>query len=230
MRLGGRVFNQVIYLLAIFASISLFAASAMAQGGRLVRAEWGVPGNMVDVTARVRTFIQNGVLQLEVTRFNLGIDPAPHQNKNLIVKVQHRDGQIDDYKYPERSNCSLELGPQDQWDQPGPRDRGDDYRDRGDNRGDWDDHHDGYREHHEHGVEILRAEYGVEGQFVNVTDTVRSYMNDGRISMMVDNRAMGIDPAPGVHKYLRVVYMRHGERRSITVDEKTFLQLPQERY
>ncbi len=222
-------FRRLMYVLAILASVSLFGASASAQGGRLVRAEWGVPGNMVDVTARVRTFIQNGVLQLEVTRFNLGIDPAPHQNKNLIVKVQHRDGQIDEYKYPERSNCMLELGRQDDWDQPGPRDRGDGRDDRVDDRRNWDDHHDGYGEHHEHGVQIVRAEYGVDGQFVNVTDTVRSYVNDGHISMMVDNRSLGVDPAPGVHKMLRVVYVHHGERRNIIVDEKTFLQLPQER-
>ncbi len=221
MRLGGRVFHQLIYGLAIFASISLFASSAMAQGGRLVRAEWGVPGNMVDVTARVRTFVHDGVLQLEVTRFNLGIDPAPHQNKNLIVKVQRWDGQVEDYKYPERSNCSLELDPQNQWDQagPGPRDRGDDGRD-------WDDHRDGYGEHREHGLRILRAYYGANGQFVNVTDAVRSYVNDGQISMRVDNNSLGADPVPGVHKVLRVLYVQHGERRNILVDEKTFLQLP----
>ncbi len=219
MRLGGRVFHQLIYGLAIFASISLFASSAMAQGGRLVRAEWGVPGNMVDVTARVRTFVHGGVLQLEVTRFNLGIDPAPHQNKNLIVKVQRWDGQVEDYKYPERSNCSLELDPQNQWDQAGPGPRDDDHRD-------WDDHHDGYREHRERGVRILRAYYGADGQFVNVTDAVRSYVNDGQISMRVDNNSLGVDPAPGVHKVLRVLYVQYGERRNIMVDEKTFLQLP----
>src|SRR5690242_7649207 len=131
-------FRRLIYGLALVTSIGLLGSSATAQGGRLVRAEWGVSGNMVDVTARVRTFIQNGVLQLEVTRFNLGIDPAPHQNKNLIVKVQHRDGRIDDYKYPERSNCMLELGRQDDWDQPGPRDRGDYRDDRVDDRRNWD--------------------------------------------------------------------------------------------
>ena len=223
--------RRLFYGLAILASISLFGSSAMAQGGRLVRAEWGVQGNMVDVTARVRTFIHDGVLQLEVTRFNLGIDPAPHQNKDLIIKVQHRDGRVDDYKYPERSNCLLELGRQEEWDQPGPG-RGDDHQwnqqpgPRGDDRRDWDDHREGYGEHRGHGVEILRAEYGVEGQFVNVTDAVRSYLSEGHISMMVDNRSLGVDPAPGVHKYLRVVYVHHGERRNITVDEKTYLQLP----
>jgi len=214
--------KRLIYGLAILACISFLGASARAQGGDLVRAEWGVPGQRVDVTSRVRTFIHDGVLQLEVTRFSLGIDPAPHQNKDLIIRVRGWDGQVEEYKYPERSNCSLELDPQNQnqWDQPGPRDRGDDHRD-------WDDdHHDGYREHREHGLRILRAYYGAGGQFVNVTDAVRSNVNDGHISMRVDNYAMGVDPVPGVHKWLRVLYVYEGERRSITVDEKTFLQLP----
>ncbi len=82
--------------LAVFACAWLFAGSAMAQGGELVRAEWGAQGGRVDVTARVRTFIHDGVLQLEVTRFNLGIDPAPHQNKNLIISVRHWDGDVKD--------------------------------------------------------------------------------------------------------------------------------------
>ena len=214
--------KRLIYGLAILACISFLGASARAQGGDLVRAEWGVPGQRVDVTSRVRTFIHDGVLQLEVTRFSLGIDPAPHQNKDLIIRVRGWDGQVEEYKYPERSNCSLELDPQNQnqWDQPGPRDRGDDHRD-------WDDdHHDGYREHREHGLRILRAYYGAGGQFVNVTDAVRSNVNDGHISMRVDNYAMGVDPVPGVHKWLRVLYVYEGEHRSITVDEKTFLQLP----
>jgi len=219
---GDMRLKRLIYGLAILACISFLGASARAQGGDLVRAEWGVPGQRVDVTSRVRTFIHDGVLQLEVTRFSLGIDPAPHQNKDLIIRVRGWDGQVEEYKYPERSNCSLELDPQNQnhWDQPGPRDRGDDHRD-------WDDdHHDGYREHREHGLRILRAYYGAGGQFVNVTDAVRSNVNDGHISMRVDNYAMGVDPVPGVHKWLRVLYVYEGERRSITVDEKTFLQLP----
>src|ERR1700752_2496064 len=91
-----------------FACMLLLATSAMAQGGELVRAEWGVPGNQVDVTARIRTFSRNGVLQFEVTRFTLGIDPAPHQNKVLVIHVRHWNGDIKDYSYPERSTVNLE--------------------------------------------------------------------------------------------------------------------------
>jgi hypothetical protein len=209
-------FHRLTYGLATIACMILLAGSTMAQGGEMVRAEWGVPGNRVDVTSRVRTFIHDGVLQLEVTRFNLGIDPAPHQNKDLIIRVRRWDGKVEEYKYPERSTCTLELVPPDRreahehhdWDGDHDRDRDSDY------------------DRHEHGLRIIRADYGVEGQFVDVTDTLRSRVGDGRLSVRVDNYTLGVDPAPGVHKYLRVDYVFRGERRNVMVDEKTFLQLP----
>src|SRR5437899_10708856 len=99
--------------LAGFACMLLLAGSALAQGGHVVGAEWGVPGRKVDVVARVRTFIQDGVLQLEVTRFNLGIDPAPHENKVLVIRLREWDGDVKDYSYPERSVARIELDPED---------------------------------------------------------------------------------------------------------------------
>lgn len=196
--------------LSIVVCALLLAGSAMGQGGDLVRAEWGVPGHSVDVTARVRTFIHNGVLQFEATRFELGIDPAPHQNKALLLRIRHWDGDIKEYSYPERSTVRLELDPE------GGYERRDDREDR---------HEDGY-ERHERGLHILRAYYGAEGQFINVTDVLRRQIDDGRVDLRVDNDNMGGDPLPGVHKWLRVLYQYEGERRNIVVDEKTDLRLP----
>ena len=105
-------FAFAIRILSAFACLWLLAGSATAQGGELVAAEWGVKGSSVDVTARVRTFVHDGVLQLEVTRFNLGIDPAPHRNKDLIIRVRHWDGDVMEYNYPERSTVNLELDPE----------------------------------------------------------------------------------------------------------------------
>ena len=209
-------FNRLIYGLAAVAGMMIFGGSAMAQGGELVRAEWGVPGNRVDVTARIRPFIHDGVLQLEVTRFALGVDPAPHQNKDLIIRVRRWDGEVEEYKYPERSNCSLELDPPDRWEQPEHRDWDHDRDERRD---------DAY-EHRERGLRILRAYYGAEGQFVNVTEAIRSHMDDGHLFLHIDNYSLGVDPMPGVHKWLRVLYMYNGERRNVIVDEKTDLRLP----
>lgn len=195
----------------------LLMGSAMAQGGQLVGAEWGVPGRSVDVTARVRTFIHDGALQFEVTRFNLGIDPAPHQNKNLLIRVRHWDGDVKEYSYPERSTVNLELDPEGGFERR---------QDRDDRREDREDRREEGYERHERGLRILRAYYGAEGQFMNVTEAVRSRVGDGRLHLRVDNDNMGGDPLPGVHKRLRVLYLYDGERRNILVDEKTDLRLP----
>lgn len=208
-------FRSLVGTLAAFACMLVLAGSAMAQGGELARAEWGVPGAQVDVTARVRSFIREGVLQFEVTRFNLGIDPAPHQNKVLVLHVRHWDGNIKDYSYPERSTVSLELDPENRWERREERHEareGEEHRE------------EGYRP--ERGLRILRAYYGAEGQFMNVTEALRSRVDDGRLFLHIDNYSMGGDPLPGQRKWLRVLYTFNGERRNVVVEEKTDLQLP----
>lgn len=215
-------FRSLTGVLAAFACMMLFAGSAMAQGGELVRAEWGVPGSQVDVTARIRAFVRNGVLQFEVTRFNLGIDPAPHQNKVLVIHVRHWDGNIRDYSYPERSMVNLELDPEDRWERR--EERHEEHAERREEHR--DDRPDPGYYRHEHGLHILRAYYGAEGQFVNVTEALRSRVDDGRLFLRVDNYSMGADPLPGRRKWLRVLYYFDGERRNVVVEEKTDLQLP----
>jgi hypothetical protein len=209
-------FRSLMGAVAGFACMLVLAGSAMAQGGELVRAEWGVAGNQVDVTARVRTFVRNGVLQFEVTRFNLGIDPAPHQNKVLVIHVRHWDGDVRDYSYPERSTVNLELDPEDRWE------RRDDRREEHQRE---ERREEGY-DRRERGLRILRAYYGAEGQFINVTEAVRSRVDDGRVNLRVDNYSMGGDPLPGRRKWLRVLYSIDGERRNAVAEEKTDLRLP----
>jgi len=208
-------FRSATGVIAGLACVLLLSGSALAQGGEFVGAEWGVPGSRVDVTARVRTFVHDGALRLEVTRFNLGIDPAPHQNKILLIRVRHGDGDVKEYSYPERSTVNLELDPEDRWERSGEHEQ----QGRGEGR-------DGGLEHREGGLRILRAYYGAEGQFLNVTDALRSRVDDGRLFVHVDNYNMGGDPLPGTHKRLRVLYMSDGQRQNIVVDEKTDLRLP----
>jgi hypothetical protein len=193
----------------------LLAGSALAQGGELVGAEWGVSGARVDVTSRVRTFMHDGVLQLEVTRYTLGIDPAPHQNKTLVIRIRHWDGDVKEYSYPERSTVNLEMDADDRGER----------REEHEQHGREERHQEGY-ERPERGLQIMRAYYGAGGQFVNVTDALRNRMDDGHIYLHVDNDSMGVDPLPGVHKSLRVLYVIDGERQNVVVDEKTDLRLP----
>jgi hypothetical protein len=213
----------------------LFAASsATAQGGELVSAEWGVSGRRVDVTPRVSGLMRNGVLNFQVTRFVLGIDPDPHQVKDLLVRVRRWDGQIEEFDYLERAVVNLELDPEggyqvrkhwrDDDDRYREHDRDDDrFRDREDER-----YRDGDRDRSWHGrqLRILRAYYGADGEFINVTDSVQSQLVDGRIYLRVNNASMGGDPLPGHRKWLRVLYAVGSERRSAFIEEKTDLQLP----
>lgn len=196
-------------ILGGLAWLLLSAGSARAQGGELALAEWGVAGSRVDVTARVRALVHDGVLQFEVTRFVLGIDPAPHRNKDLIIRVRRWDGEVDEYNYPERSSVNLELDPEGGYERHERAERREEYEER-----------------HESQLQILRAYYGADGQFMNVTDTLRSRIDDGRIHIRVDNHSMGGDPLPGRQKWLRILYVYNGERRHAAVEEKTDLRLP----
>jgi len=183
-------------VLGSLALMLLSALPAMAQGGVLVAAEWGLPGRRVDVTDRVRSLARDGVLQFEATRQVLGIDPAPGHVKDLVIRIRHWDGDTQEYAFPEKSMVSLELDP----------DAGFDWRERG--------------------LHIMRAYYGGEGHFANVTERLRQMVDDGRLYTRVDNEHLGLDPDPHVRKVLRVLYWFDGERRNIVVPEKSELRLP----
>lgn len=55
------------------------------------------------------------------------------------------------------------------------------------------------------GLNILKASYGVSGNFTDVTKEVSSMVNDGTLNFQVSAQSLGIlDPAPGVKKTLQV--------------------------
>src|SRR6266516_4392688 len=140
---GGRMTKWLVNTLTGLACTLLLGASALAQGGSLVAAEWGVPGRLVDVTPQVRSLVHDGILQFEATRQVLGIDPAPGRPKDLVIRIRHWDGDTQEYAFPEKSMVSLEIYP----------DAGYNYRERG--------------------LHIMRAYYGGEGHFFNVTERLR---------------------------------------------------------
>lgn len=185
--------------LAGMAVIFLLAISASAQGGQLVAAEYGDRNRRVDVTPQIRQFLHDGMLQFDVTDQNLGVDPARGHVKELFVRIRHWDGNIEEFRFPEYAHVNLALDP----------DRG--------------------YEWHDRDLHIMRAFYGGNGHFVDVTELIRSMKHDGRVFVVVDNRTMGVDPDPEVHKVLRVLYWHDGERRQIVVPEHAELHLPEDR-
>ena len=174
----------------------LFSMLAVAQGGELVAAEYGAGGHRVDVTPQVRSFMHDGVLRFDVTDQTFGVDPAHNHVKELFIRIRHWDGNVEEFRFPEYSHVNLALDP----------DRGYEWHD---------------REFH-----IMRAFYGGGGHFVDVTETLRGYKHEGHLFVVVDNRSMGGDPDPDVHKSLRVLYWHDGQRRQVVVPEHAELRLP----
>ena len=178
------------------AFLFLFAGSAAAQGGELVAAEYGAGNRRVDVTPQVRSFVHDGILRFDVTDQVLGTDPARNHVKELFIRIRHWDGNVEEFRYPEYSHVNLILDPER-----------------------------GY-EYHDRNLHIMRAFYGGAGHFADVTEVLRNMTRDGRLFVVVDNRNMGGDPDPEVHKVLRVLYWHDGQRRQVVVPEHAELRLP----
>jgi hypothetical protein len=178
------------------ALLFLLVTAAAAQGGELVAAEYGAGGRRVDVTGQVRSYMHDGVLQFDVKDDVFGVDPARNHVKELFIRIKHWDGQVEEFRFPEYSHVNLVLDP----------DRG--------------------YEWHDRQLHIMRAFYGGNGHFVDVTEQLRSMKRDGQLFVVVDNRSMGIDPDPQVPKVLRVLYWHDGERHQVVVPEHAELRLP----
>ena len=74
------------------------------------------------------------------------------------------------------------------------------------------------------GLKIVKAEYGYEGNFADVTSAVKTYVDNGTINMKVSPSAVGIpDPNPNKQKVLNVDVTINEEPSSYTIEDgKTF--------
>jgi hypothetical protein len=76
------------------------------------------------------------------------------------------------------------------------------------------------------GLQIIRAEYGADNHYANVTARLAARIRGDRLSLHVTNDAMGGDPAEDLRKTLTVWYRYNGRTASATVAEKEDLNLP----
>jgi hypothetical protein len=66
------------------------------------------------------------------------------------------------------------------------------------------------------GISILKASYGTEGNFVDVTKEVSGLLRDGELDVVVSAQSLGIlDPAPGVIKTLQIQYTINGGNKNL---------------
>jgi hypothetical protein len=75
-------------------------------------------------------------------------------------------------------------------------------------------------------LQVISASYGIPHHTMDVTARLRGMIQNGSLSVHVNNDSMGGDPAPEKHKVLTLVYSYRGQQRTITVRESDDLRLP----
>jgi hypothetical protein len=75
-------------------------------------------------------------------------------------------------------------------------------------------------------LHINNAIYGKNGRGMNVTNKLRSMIQNNTLNIKVTNGNMGGDPNVGADKYLAVKYTYQGRAMSKVVKEGDRLQLP----
>lgn len=75
-------------------------------------------------------------------------------------------------------------------------------------------------------LHINNAIYGKDGRGMNVTNKLRSMIQNNSLNIKVNNANMGGDPNVGADKYLKVAYTYQGRSMTRKVKEGDRLQLP----
>jgi hypothetical protein len=85
-------------------------SSALAQGGTIMRATYGVGNNRTDVTVQVQSMVQNGRLNFRLTNGTLRVsDPAPGRVKDLRIQVRQPNGQTREYPFQEKGLVDIQV-------------------------------------------------------------------------------------------------------------------------
>jgi hypothetical protein len=75
-------------------------------------------------------------------------------------------------------------------------------------------------------LRLVRAEYGADNRYANVTSRLSARIQEDRLSLRVTNETMGGDPADDRHKTLTVWYTHNGRMANVAVNEGDYLNLP----
>ncbi|HEV2489355.1 MAG TPA: DUF3395 domain-containing protein [Candidatus Acidoferrales bacterium] len=197
--------TMAIAIVAV-ASVAVYAQSARWQ---LVRAEYGAGNRWADVTSRVASLIRGNSLDITVSNDTLGGDPAHDRPKTLRLSVRDDSGREQILSYQEKDTISLSISTdangfgrrEDRDDRDGSR------RDRG-------------------GLRILRADYGTQNHFADVTARLNSQIQNDTMNLRITNDTMGGDPADDRKKTLTVWYLYNGRAANVVVNEQDTLTLP----
>jgi hypothetical protein len=215
--------KRIIMSLAILLAVAV-SSSAQTRRWELLRAEYGSGSTWVDVTDRVRGLVNGDSLNMRVDNFTLGTDPAPGVRKTLRLRVRDEYGREQLLTYPEKETFSLNIRSRDAGYPGGPGNYGNPPQSGypggpGNYGGPPQSAYGG-------GLQILRAEYGIDNRFYNVTSRLASLIQANSLSIRVTNESMGGDPAEDHPKALNVWYSFNGRVANVIVNEKDTLNLP----
>jgi hypothetical protein len=181
---------------------------------QILEARYGTAARNIDVTQRLRELARQDN-SFEVNNKLFGNDPDPGVVKTLRIYARGPGGATRTFEYGEEQvvmGTMFTGWSSGNWGQGG-----------------WNSgwgHDSGSGVPHG-GVTIVSAQYGEGPDRVDVTSRLRSMVRDGRISIRVDNRTMGSDPASGRPKILWVTYYAGGQgQRQVKVYENADLTLP----
>ena len=216
MRTSNRYASFLIAMIFCALGAVVFAPMVAAQGDtwQLTRADYGFRDKRTDVTDILGDLITRGGVngRVAVNNQTMGGDPAVGKDKSLRVFATNKRNQEREFDYKEGSFIEANMFSvrHNDW---GDRDRNTDRNDRG-------------RDRDDRGLRIIRGFYGVQGRTVNVTDLLRDLARDGMLSVNVNNRSMGGDPAMGEDKVLIVIYVSQGREQAVAVREGSTLSIP----
>ncbi|HVA18077.1 MAG TPA: DUF3395 domain-containing protein [Candidatus Dormibacteraeota bacterium] len=178
---------------------------------RITRASYGSGGRALDVTDLLNSRIEGDRLSLPINNNTMGGDPAYETRKTLTVWYSY-DGS--DLRTSVDEGGTLNIAP------GGESSRGESFRNESPRIESPRD---------ERSLQILRADYGADNRFADVTSLLSSRIRDGRLSLPVNNDTMGGDPADEHRKTLSVWYLEDGRPANVVVNEGGYLNLPAER-
>ena len=212
--------TRMMYLSLLFllAASCLLSPSAWGQNGgwQVVKAEWGAGKRSIDVTNQIRRLVNGNRLVL-VNNDSMGGDPAYGTYKVLRIQAVNGRGQSQQFTYKEGStiNASQFSGGGRPGGPGNPGSPG----------------NPGFRPNPGYpggisSLQITRAYYGLNNRTNDVTRLLRGMVQNGTLSVQVNNNNMGGDPARGGDKVLTVIYRFQGRERTSTVKEGNVLRIP----
>jgi hypothetical protein len=211
-RRSGMLFIAIV-LVAAGAMIFSTEVAGQDEPWQIMRADYGHKELRVDVMDRLNELLArvgpNG--KVEVNSQNMGGDPAPGRAKSLRIFVKNSKNETREFEINEQHFVEARLFLVHREDI-----RRDDWGDRDRDR----DREEG------HGLRIIRAYYGVQRRTVNVSELLRDRVREGMVRLVVNNSALGGDPAPGLEKVLIVVYRYQGNETATAVREGETLTIP----